>query len=270
MVGYDAAGNVICQVTNRPVPEEYKEFIGMFDPAGRIQIVTLDYGKTTLSESIDNLYFAPGPAPEDDQAAGCRGTALRRRIRPGGRNRHSSNEVFAAQALFPAPQLWTVNGPDGAEFVQFAVPGLEPADGTPGLPDVRFFRRILAVPRGAKAVLTGVRPVVGDELNALLYPVQESPVDAMPRPGRPAQRGTVRSPPSSATNRSSLDKEAYAGEDKFPSQIVSIEPLGRMRDLDLVQVNIAAGQYFPAKQALTIFNGRVRDRLRGRRGRLPA
>ena len=34
MVGYDAAGNVICQVTNAPVPKEHREFIGMYDPPG--------------------------------------------------------------------------------------------------------------------------------------------------------------------------------------------------------------------------------------------
>ena len=60
MVGYDAAGNVICQITNTPVPEKYEEFIGMYDPAGRIMSITLDYGATLLSESLDDLYFAPG------------------------------------------------------------------------------------------------------------------------------------------------------------------------------------------------------------------
>ncbi|MCB9121932.1 MAG: hypothetical protein H6640_19585 [Caldilineaceae bacterium] len=60
---YDAAGNLICRVSNRPVPESYTEFIGLYDPSGQIATVTLDYGKTLLSESIDDLYFTYNPAP---------------------------------------------------------------------------------------------------------------------------------------------------------------------------------------------------------------
>lgn len=63
---YDASGALICQVTN-PVPEPYTEFIGLHDPEGRIRRVTLDYGNTLSSETIDDLYFSPPnsayPAP---------------------------------------------------------------------------------------------------------------------------------------------------------------------------------------------------------------
>ncbi len=60
---YDAAGNLICSVRNQPVPESYSEFIGLYDPNGQIASVTLDYGKTLLSESIDDLYFTYNPTP---------------------------------------------------------------------------------------------------------------------------------------------------------------------------------------------------------------
>ncbi len=59
LTAYDGAGNIICQVSNARVPEAHTEFIGIFDPLGRISSVSLDYGQTTLSESIDDLYFAP-------------------------------------------------------------------------------------------------------------------------------------------------------------------------------------------------------------------
>ncbi len=59
MTAYDGAGNIICQVSNIRVPEAHTEFIGIVDPLGRISSVSLDYGPTTLSESIDDLYFAP-------------------------------------------------------------------------------------------------------------------------------------------------------------------------------------------------------------------
>ncbi|MFQ5858059.1 MAG: hypothetical protein ACE5LU_20840, partial [Anaerolineae bacterium] len=63
MTAYDAAGKVICRVQNAPVLEPHMEFIGIHDPAGRIASVALDYGQTSLSESIDDLYFAPYTPP---------------------------------------------------------------------------------------------------------------------------------------------------------------------------------------------------------------
>jgi len=65
LTAYDAKNNVICQVRRNPVPEPHTDFIGLYDPQGSIVKVTLDYGETTLSESIDDLFFAPmrGLAP---------------------------------------------------------------------------------------------------------------------------------------------------------------------------------------------------------------
>ena len=59
MTAYDASGGLICQVRLLPVPEPHTSFLGLHDPEGRIMRVTLDYGETLLSESIDDLYFAP-------------------------------------------------------------------------------------------------------------------------------------------------------------------------------------------------------------------
>ena len=63
LTGYDAGGNVICQVRKTGVPEPHTMFIGFDDQDGRIVRVTLDYGNTALVESIDDLSFAPAPAP---------------------------------------------------------------------------------------------------------------------------------------------------------------------------------------------------------------
>ena len=59
MTAYDASGAMLCQMRLANVPEPHTAFMGLNDPDGRILYVTLDYGKTTLSESIDDLYFAP-------------------------------------------------------------------------------------------------------------------------------------------------------------------------------------------------------------------
>ena len=56
---FDSGGKEICNVSDAPVPDAHTEFIGVYDPAGRIDAVALDYGATLLSESIDDLYYAP-------------------------------------------------------------------------------------------------------------------------------------------------------------------------------------------------------------------
>ena len=60
MRSYDAAGKVICEARYSTVPESHLAFLGFSnDPDGRIVAITLDYGDTLLSESIDDLYFRP-------------------------------------------------------------------------------------------------------------------------------------------------------------------------------------------------------------------
>jgi hypothetical protein len=62
LTAYDSKGNPICNTTAK-VPEAHTQFIGLFDSAGGIQSVTLDYGATALNESIDDLAFAPFREP---------------------------------------------------------------------------------------------------------------------------------------------------------------------------------------------------------------
>ena len=59
MTAYDVTGATLCQTRLAIVPEPHTDFMGLYDPAGRIVRVTLSYGNTALSESIDDLYFAP-------------------------------------------------------------------------------------------------------------------------------------------------------------------------------------------------------------------
>jgi hypothetical protein len=59
MTAFDASGALLCQMRLYPVPDSHTQFMGLNDPDGRIVSVTIDYGKSTLSESIDDLYFAP-------------------------------------------------------------------------------------------------------------------------------------------------------------------------------------------------------------------
>jgi len=61
---YDVTGALICEVRAPNVPEAHALFTGLYDPLGRIRVVSIDYGNTALNESIDDLYYAPaGPGP---------------------------------------------------------------------------------------------------------------------------------------------------------------------------------------------------------------
>ena len=251
MVGYDAAGNVICQVTNAPVPKEHREFIGMFDPQGRIARVTLNYGSTPLAESIDDLYFAPFdgdvvghelPTPETPLSGGENVPAVEIQT--------SNVERFAATVRFPEAHLWAVKGPDEVEYVQVGMPGIDPGSGQTGQPDVPILRKLLAVPRGAKVELAGARPKSADQLAAIVYPSQPQAADA---PLNQDEKDEPIPVEDFEDLPFAVDEKAYAGSDSFPARIVDIQTIGRVRDLDLVQVSIAAGQFNPAKGVLDLF-----------------
>ncbi|MFZ1754716.1 MAG: hypothetical protein WBO46_19495 [Caldilineaceae bacterium] len=59
LTAFDRQGKELCSVRINPVPISHTTFMGLSDGLGRIARVELDYGRTTLSESIDNLAFGP-------------------------------------------------------------------------------------------------------------------------------------------------------------------------------------------------------------------
>lgn len=59
LIAYDASGKIICRAFYSPVPDAHTVFLGVYDPQGAIMQISLDYGNTSLSEAIDDLYFAP-------------------------------------------------------------------------------------------------------------------------------------------------------------------------------------------------------------------
>ncbi len=59
LTAYNASGQTVCRTSYGPVPDAHTYFMGVYDPAASIVLVTLDYGATTLSEAIDDLYFSP-------------------------------------------------------------------------------------------------------------------------------------------------------------------------------------------------------------------
>lgn len=246
LVAYDVNDKVICQVTNSPVPETYSEFIGVHDSQGRIVKLTLDYGESIISEAIDDLYFAPYAKPvvfPEPEAPPQQSTM------PTVTVESSTNQTFTAKIDLPNPQFIAVQGGDNISYTHMILPGVDIYGNTPGQPDVPVVRRLLGVPRGAEVKLAGLEVIPGDESTILLYPAQQSGVD-VPL----AQGGDGELPPETFADLPfAKDPAAYAADQLFPAEIVQIQPVGRLRDLDLVQLNIASGQYNPKTKLLKRF-----------------
>lgn len=170
----------------------------------------------------------------------------------------ADNTVFATEVHLPKAQLQPVNGPDGTEYTELMVPGVD-MDGTiPGQPGVPVIHRIVAIPEGAKVFVSDVEVRASQHISdVIVYPAQPEPVDL----ALAQQSGTEEEPSDEMPDPKdfmdapfTLDEKAYASKENFPPQIVSVQSLGKMRDLNVVQLSIAAGQFNPAKQTLKLFD----------------
>lgn len=162
----------------------------------------------------------------------------------------SNNKHFQAGLLLPAVQLVPVEGSNQQQFTHFLLPGVDPNGNPPGYPDVPVVRRLLAVPHGAVARVANIKVDGVEQIdNLLLYPSQPSPADApAAQQGDKPPAGVFDNPPFT------MNREAYASDQNYPKQVVDITPMGTLRDLDVVQVSIAAGQYDAAKRSLETFD----------------
>lgn len=158
----------------------------------------------------------------------------------------SDTEAFEARVLFPAPR-WVEAPRDGRPFERMFVDGLEvggeSAAGV-GHPAVPTLYRLLALPIGAQPTVEvlGVESTVKEDV--LLFPAQVPPVDG----GEPDEtlKGRFGDAPFA------FDEDAYEKAGPEPEAIVTMLEVGRMRDLRLLQVQVAAGRYEPVLRRMTV------------------
>ncbi|MBN1419432.1 MAG: hypothetical protein JXP34_11690 [Planctomycetes bacterium] len=160
---------------------------------------------------------------------------------------------FAARLRFPRAQLLPVRVGDD-EFVQLLLPAVQSALGDDGaggvgMPGVPVVYRLLAFPEGSKPILRfgdgSVRKSVVE--GVLLYPRQEAAYD---RDFPPVKDGQLPPDDFFVDPPFAFDEKAYDQDQLFPPEIVSMRNAGRMRDVNLVEIGIAAGQYNPSKKTL--------------------
>ncbi len=162
----------------------------------------------------------------------------------------SDNTHLMVNMRFPRPRLLTVQTHDGPHL-RVAMPGLDTVAGEPGSsgqPETCVDRRLAAVPRGGPGGATQVsflapEPRLRGVLNDVdVYPVQETPVDL-------TEEELFGDPPFVK------DTKAYSTDAFFPRDVVQVVHLGRMTDLDLIQINVACSQYNPVTRELRVYEG---------------
>jgi len=152
----------------------------------------------------------------------------------------SDNEHVRGRITFGEPGMASVAA-GGETFTQVTIAGSVPV-GEAGLPGVPVVNRLVAVPRGAEALVSASSRVVAEAVRVNLYPFQPEPADQDVQPVDPADdRPFVK------------DAEAYASPGPFPPAICTVRPLGQLRDLPIAQLSCAAGQYNPLTDTLTLF-----------------
>lgn len=158
----------------------------------------------------------------------------------------SDNHHLTGAVIFGEPKMWSVTA-GGELFTELEIPGIQPGVGEPGLPSVPVLYRLVAVPQGAKASVNfkigGARTF---KMN--LYPFQPQAPDAVQNEDK-LQPPAGRFPEPKFT----LNKEVYASDAAYPQVVATATPAGKSRDLQLIQLAIAAGQYNPKAQQLTLF-----------------
>jgi len=163
----------------------------------------------------------------------------------------SDTERYEARIRFPEPRRIDSEH-DGVRYTELVFDGLEPGtalghDDAAGAPGIPMMVRNLAVPIGATPRLVVVDVQTEALTNLLLRPHQRCPVDGEgERP--PVKDGELPPPELFEDYPFELDEEAYASDASRPSEVVTLTSIGRMRDLELVQVAIAPLSYNAARR----------------------
>lgn len=160
-------------------------------------------------------------------------------------NRHLRGAVY-----FGEPKMWSVEA-EGELYTELELPGIQPGVGEPGMPGVPVLYRLVAVPQGAKASVN-FKLGRAQTFKMNLYPFQPEAPDAVNR----AQKGDELKPPADRfpEPKFTKNKEVYASDALYPRIVATATPAGKSRDLQMIQLAIAAGQYNPKGQELTLFD----------------
>ena len=153
---------------------------------------------------------------------------------------HDLSPAKARLKLTVSGYEWGTIQEQNVTFHRFDVPG-SGVTPTVGLPELPVFRRLVAVPEGARVTFSfkpGQTKTVG---NVKVYPVQEPLPEAMQT-----------QLPYSVVKKFTINNTFYARDQVYPSNIVTVSAPMKIREMTVVEVEIAAMQYNPAKKSLSV------------------
>lgn len=159
----------------------------------------------------------------------------------------STSRGLTANILFAEPRLQTVEV-QGQAFTEIKIPALPMRSGDAGLPGIPSIRRLVAIPQGG-GIVVRVVPNFFEAFKANVYPYQPEPVDQ-----REEEDVEPPSPRLFADQPFTLDDATYTTDAFYPEQIYNVTPLGQIRGLEVVQLEVFCGQYNPVTQELRLFD----------------
>ena len=157
----------------------------------------------------------------------------------------STSQGLTANISFLEPRLQTIEV-GGQVFTEIQIPGLPMRSGDAGLPGIPSVRRLVAIPRGGN-IEVRVIPNTFETFKANVYPYQPEPVDQEPEDELP-------SPELFADKPFELDETTYSRDAFYPEKVYNVTPLGQIRGLEVVQLEVFSGQYNPVTQELRLFD----------------
>jgi hypothetical protein len=161
----------------------------------------------------------------------------------------STARKLEARIVFGEPELVTDDA-GGERWTQVTVPGAFEDDDRIGLPAVQFVRRLVAVPQGARLSVEA-RPKGAQTIPLNLFPVQ----DQAPMSHHTPDDYFDQLPPEEvfADPPFARSRRAYKRNAPYPQKLCTARSLGTWRDLQIAQIECAAGRYRAKDEKLTLF-----------------
>jgi hypothetical protein len=206
---------------------------------------------------VDDLFLLMGQIRGDvlstyPEARKCQGYEGYMRD-PAVQERESDNQGYAAQVRFGLPSFTGVRA-NNELFMRVHVPGVDEMTGEPGMPAIPRWRTLIALPEGADLDVSPAEILIGLNVGVNLVPYQEQPVD------QAQQDELVPAEPPFDTFRDKpfvKNEDAYKKNELLPAtdDICETRILGELRGLRIAQIECVLGQYNPATDQLTMFEG---------------
>jgi hypothetical protein len=170
----------------------------------------------------------------------------------------SDNQHLAGTVQFGTPTMWNI-ATGGEMWTALEIPGIADVVSESGLPGVPMMKRLVAIPQGAEISVRAV-PHAAETLSLNLFPLQP-PAEANGRAASNTGEAAVdkyfgdEPPPRSIFFDPSFTKneEVYSSDAPYPGQTATVRLLGQSRDLQIAELVVAAGQYNPTSDKLTLF-----------------